>query len=152
MLNDWINEVSKHKQLLFVFFRKLHNFFLTLGRMFDFFFFCQFSRLYWPNAHPASSCHCWHCAQRRWKFRGSFMTESDEYLCPLTVPFHCYIITPEEREEIERDKQLSSYSRSFVQDARRSKCINMLNNELNPRSSCLFQMNQTSLFWIIHYM
>ena len=55
MLNDWINEVSKHKQLLFLFFRKLCNFFRTLGRMFDCFFFCQFSLLYWPNAHPASN-------------------------------------------------------------------------------------------------
>ena len=39
------------------------------------------------------------------------------------VPFQRYVITPEEREEIENDKQLPSYSRAFAQDARRSKCI-----------------------------
>ena len=33
------------------------------------------------------------------------------------VPFHRYIITPEEREEIENDKKLPSYSRAFVQNA-----------------------------------
>ena len=56
------------------------------------------------------------------------------------VPFQRYVITPEEREEIENDKQLPSYSRAFAQDARRSKCIAMLNNTCirNPRSSCLF--------------
>ena len=54
------------------------------------------------------------------------------------VPFQRYVITPEEREEIENDKQLPSYSRAFAQDARRSKCIAMLNNIRNPRSSCLF--------------
>ena len=36
-------------------------------------------------------------------------------------------VSPEEREEIERNKQLSSYSRAFAQDVRRSKCIAMLN-------------------------
>ena len=55
------------------------------------------------------------------------------------VPFQRYMITPEERGEIENDKQLPSYSRVFAQDARRSKCIAMLNNILrNLRSSCLF--------------
>ena len=54
------------------------------------------------------------------------------------VPFQLYVITPEEREEIENVKQLPSYSRAFAQDARRSKCIAMLNNIRNPRSSCLF--------------
>ena len=53
------------------------------------------------------------------------------------VPFQLYVITPEEREEIENVKQLPSYSRAFAQDARRSKCIAMLNNIRNPRSSCL---------------
>ena len=33
------------------------------------------------------------------------------------VPFQRYVITPEEREEIENDKQLPSYSRAFAQDA-----------------------------------
>ena len=37
------------------------------------------------------------------------------------VPFQRYVITPEEKEEIKNDKQLPSYSRAFVQDARRSK-------------------------------
>ena len=54
------------------------------------------------------------------------------------VPFHRYVITTEEREEIERDKKLPFYSRAFIQDARRSKCINMLSNIRNPTSSCLF--------------
>ena len=55
------------------------------------------------------------------------------------VPFQSYVITPEERGEIENDEKLPSYSRAFVQDARRSKCINMLNyNIRNPRSPCLF--------------
>ena len=40
---------------------------------------------------------------------------------------------PEEREEIENDKKLPSYSRAIVQDARRSKCISMLNNASNPK-------------------
>ena len=39
------------------------------------------------------------------------------------VPFQSYVITPEEREEIENDRKLPSYSRAFVQDAPRSKCI-----------------------------
>ena len=47
------------------------------------------------------------------------------------------VITPEEREDIEND-QLPSYSRAFAQDARRSKCVAMLNNIKNPRSSCLY--------------
>ena len=54
------------------------------------------------------------------------------------VPFQRYVVIPEERKEIENDKQLPSYSRLFIQDARRSKCIAMLNNLRNPRSSCLF--------------
>ena len=32
------------------------------------------------------------------------------------TPFQGYFITPEEREEIENDKKLPSYSRAFVQD------------------------------------
>ena len=44
-------------------------------------------------------------------------------------------------EEIENNKQLPSYSRAFAQDARRSKCIAMLNNIRNPRSS-LFILNK----------
>ena len=48
------------------------------------------------------------------------------------VPFQRYVITPEEREEIENDKQLPTYSRAFVQDARRSNCIAMLDNVRNP--------------------
>ena len=39
------------------------------------------------------------------------------------VPFHSYVVTPEEREEIEKDKQLPYYSTAFVQGAPRSKCI-----------------------------
>ena len=37
------------------------------------------------------------------------------------VPFQRYVITPEEKEEIKNDKQLPSYSRAFVQDARRQE-------------------------------
>ena len=46
------------------------------------------------------------------------------------VPFQRLknVINPKEREEIENDKKLLSYSRTFVHDSRRSKCINMLNN------------------------
>ena len=33
------------------------------------------------------------------------------------VPFHSYVVTPEEREEIEKDKQLPYYSTAFVQGA-----------------------------------
>ena len=40
MLNDWKSEVSKHKQLLFLFFRELCSFFHALGRMFVCFYFC----------------------------------------------------------------------------------------------------------------
>ena len=54
------------------------------------------------------------------------------------VPFQRYVITPEEREEIENEKQLPTYSRAFVQDARISNCIAVLDNIRNPRSSCLF--------------
>ena len=54
------------------------------------------------------------------------------------VPFQRYVITPEERGEIENDKELPSYSRAFAQDARRSKYIAILNNFRNPESSCLF--------------
>ena len=39
------------------------------------------------------------------------------------VPFHSYVVTPEEREEIEKDKQLPYYSTAFAQGAPRSKCI-----------------------------
>ena len=54
------------------------------------------------------------------------------------VPFQRYVITAKEREEIENDRKLLSYSRGFVQNAPRSKCIAMLNNIRNPKSSCLF--------------
>ena len=54
------------------------------------------------------------------------------------VPFQRYVITPEERGEIENDKQLPSYSRLFEEDTLRSKCIAMLHNIWNPTSSCLF--------------
>ena len=67
------------------------------------------------------------------------------------VPFQRYVI-PEEREEIENDKKLPSYSRAIVQDARRSKCISMLNNASNPRSSYLFSNSETSLFKIKNFM
>ena len=53
-------------------------------------------------------------------------------------PIQRYVITPEEREEIENDRKLLSYSRGFVQDVPRSKCIAMLNNIRNPKFSCLF--------------
>ena len=39
------------------------------------------------------------------------------------VLFHRYVITPEEREEIERDKKSPFYSGALIQDVRRSKCI-----------------------------
>ena len=61
----------------------------------------------------------------------------ERYIEGKHVPFHRYVITPEEREDIERDKKLPSYPRVFVQDARRSKYINTLHNKINPRSSCL---------------
>ena len=54
------------------------------------------------------------------------------------VPFHRYVITPEEREEIEKDKRLPYYSTAFVQGAPSSKFINMLNTIRNSRCSCLF--------------
>ena len=54
------------------------------------------------------------------------------------VPFQRCVITPEEREEIENDRKLPSYSRGVVQYAPRSKCIVMLNNIRNPKCSCLF--------------
>ena len=53
------------------------------------------------------------------------------------VPFQRYVINPEEREEIENDKQLPTYSRAFVQDARRTNCIAMLDNIV-----FLFVLNQ----------
>ena len=48
------------------------------------------------------------------------------------VPFQRHVIASEERGEIENDKKLPSYSRFFVKDTRRSKCIAMLNNIRNP--------------------
>ena len=40
---------------------------------------------------------------------------------PLNArPFQRHVITPEEDEGIENDKQLPSYSRAFAQDTRRS--------------------------------
>ena len=55
------------------------------------------------------------------------------------VPFQRYVITPEERGEIENDKQLPSYSRLFEEDTLGSKCTAMLHNIWNPTSSsCLF--------------
>ena len=53
------------------------------------------------------------------------------------VPFQRYVINPEEREEIENDKQLPTSSRAFVQDARRTNCIAMLDNIF-----LLFVLNQ----------
>ena len=55
------------------------------------------------------------------------------------VRFHRYAIIFEEREEVERDKKLPSYTRTFAQDASRSKCINMLHHIRNPRSSVCFK-------------
>ena len=57
------------------------------------------------------------------------------------VPFQRYVINPEEREEIENDKQLPTYSRAFVQDARRTNCIAMLDNIV-----FLFVLNQWNKF------
>ena len=62
----------------------------------------------------------------------------ERYIEGKHVPFQRYVITPEEREDIENDKHLPSYCRAFAQDARRSKCVAMLNNIKNPSSSCLF--------------
>ena len=53
------------------------------------------------------------------------------------VPFQRYVINPEEREEIKNDKQLPTSSRAFVQDARRTNCIAMLDNIF-----LLFVLNQ----------
>ena len=53
------------------------------------------------------------------------------------VSFHRHVITPEEREEIEKDKQLPYYSTAFVQGAPSLKCINMLNSIRKPRCSDL---------------
>ena len=53
------------------------------------------------------------------------------------VSFHRHVITPEEREEIEKDKQLPYYSTAFIQGAPSLKCINMLNSIRNPRCSDL---------------
>ena len=36
------------------------------------------------------------------------------------IPFHCYVISPEECEEIENDKKLPSFSRAFY-----ARCIKM---------------------------
>ena len=57
------------------------------------------------------------------------------------VPFQRYVINPEEREEIENDKQLPTSSRAFVQDARRTNCIAMLDNIF-----LLFVLNQWNKF------
>ena len=48
------------------------------------------------------------------------------------VPFQRYVIPPK------NEKRLKTIKRAIVQHARRSKCISMLNNVSNPRSSCLF--------------
>ena len=56
---------------------------------------------------------------------------SERHIEGKHVPFEGYVISSEELEEIERDKQLSSYSRAFAQDVHSSKCIAMLNNIRN---------------------
>ena len=48
------------------------------------------------------------------------------------VPVQRYVIPPK------NEKRLKTIKRAIVQGARRSKCISMLNNVSNPRSSCLF--------------
>ena len=66
---EWLNKRGfKTQTALIPFLSETMQFFRTLGRMFDCFFFCQFPHV-WPNAHPASIFHCWHCAHK-----------SDEYL------------------------------------------------------------------------
>ena len=85
MLNDWISEVSKHKQILFCFLSgTLHFFFFVLlvGCVFVS-VFANFSRLYWPNARPVSSFPV-DSVHNGGKISRIFI-ESDEYLCPLTV-------------------------------------------------------------------
>ena len=85
MLNDWINEVSKHKQLLFLFFRELCNFFRAHGRMFVCFYFQEFFLPLLTNARPPSSVLLIVC--RTGVKISRILFETDEYLCPLTV---CY--------------------------------------------------------------
>ena len=78
-ISDWINEVSKHEQLLFLFFRELCNFFRALGRMFVCFYFsANFSRLYWPRARSVSIFLLMVCTTGIKISRIFF--ESDEYL------------------------------------------------------------------------
>ena len=54
----------------------------------------------------------------------------ERYIEGEQVPFPSCVITSEEQAEIEKDTHLPSYSRAFLQDARRSKCINMLKNKI----------------------
>ena len=67
---------------------------------------------------------CGHSPASYWVLKALY----ERHIEGKQVPFHRHVITPEEPEEIEGDKKLPPYSRAFAQDARRSKCINVLNN------------------------
>ena len=75
-----------------------------------------------------------------------FKTLYERHIEGKHVPFQRYVIPPKNDKRLKTIKSYTSYSRTLAQDARRSKCISMLNNVSNPRSSCLFSNNETSLF------
>ena len=65
MLNDWINGVSKHKQLLFLFFRELCNFFsCSLSEFVCFYFNLLIFPPLLTKRAPCIKFSCWYFAQR----------------------------------------------------------------------------------------
>ena len=82
--------MSKHKQLLFLFFHELYNFFRALGmvgyRCLFVSIFANFSRLYWPTTLTRHQVFLLIVCTTGVTILHIFF-ESDKYWCPLTVSF-----------------------------------------------------------------
>ena len=80
--------MSKHKQLLFLFFHELYNFFRALGMVGCLFvsIFANFSHLYWPTMLARHQVFLLIVCTTGVTILCIFF-ESDKYLCPLTVSF-----------------------------------------------------------------
>ena len=78
--------MSKHKQLLFIFFRELCNFFRALGQMFVCFYFCWFVPPSIDQTHSLHQVFLLIVCTTGVKIPRIFF-ESDEYLCPLIVAY-----------------------------------------------------------------
>ena len=82
--------MSKHKQLLFLFFHELYNFFRALGmvgyRCLFVSIFANFCRLYWPTTLTRHQVFLLIVCTTGVTILHIFF-ESDKYWCPLTVSF-----------------------------------------------------------------